>query len=156
MERPKTAICYRVVLLASKKWKKLLFTSIHFKYISIWRILASEHLSATTIDIKLKAQKQKTNRKKKQKKGTKKNKQRKFAKYLHTIFQEALLTLLRNVVFYIFLCFSFLFEGIFSKAFAPPHSVSVLLPPTSSFYCFADITPLTALTCYIIFEVIFM
>ena len=71
MERPKTAICYRVVLIASKKWKKLLFTSIHFKYISIWRILASEHLSATTIDIKLKAQKQKTNRNKNKKKEQK-------------------------------------------------------------------------------------
>ena len=72
MERPKTAICYRVVLLASKKKrKKVLFTSIHFKYISIWRILASEHLSATTIDIKLKAQKQKTNRNKNKKKEQK-------------------------------------------------------------------------------------
>lgn len=57
--------------LLQKKRKKVLFTSIHFKYISIWRILASEHLSATTIDIKLKAQKQKTNRNKNKKKEQK-------------------------------------------------------------------------------------
>ena len=57
--------------LLQKKRKKVLFTSIHFKYISIWRILASEHLSATMIDIKLKAQKQKTNRNKNKKKEQK-------------------------------------------------------------------------------------